>query len=240
MWERIFSIIPNPETETLDFRRARLQNRVSMQPPFTLGFLYQKLDELIGKGNWTVTVDYPNYTLYVDSSAKNQSYATEVSYTIGRIKPAHIVYINRLYVSDGIWLDESVALSELVWQYRLGAWALGLKPFVEEETKGVIVVPAAYSIQDTLLKSTAQAVADTVAQARVNGSILIGALTKSTDGNTAKIQYTVTPEQAETVTQLELLNAEGQVLTASPVYVPVTENAIFVHNIPVKEAEANG
>ena len=69
MWENIFNIIPNPSVETLEFRRFRVLNRISTKPPFTLGFLYQKLDELIGKGKWSVTVDYPNYNLYIESSS---------------------------------------------------------------------------------------------------------------------------------------------------------------------------
>lgn len=72
-WEQIFQIVPNPETETLDFRRARLINRISTKPPFTLGFLYRKLDELIGPGQWTVDVDYPNYTLYIEASAQDKN-----------------------------------------------------------------------------------------------------------------------------------------------------------------------
>ena len=53
MWEQIFDIVPDLDTESLGFRRVRVLNRVSTRPPFTLGFLYQKLDELIGAGAWT-------------------------------------------------------------------------------------------------------------------------------------------------------------------------------------------
>ena len=49
-WEQIFGIVPDPSTEPLEFRRVRVLNRVSTRPPFTLAFLYQKLDELIGPG----------------------------------------------------------------------------------------------------------------------------------------------------------------------------------------------
>lgn len=236
LWEQLFGIVPNPWTETLDFRRARLLNRVSLQPPFTLGFLYQKLDELIGQGKWQVWVDYPNYTLYIASSAVDQAYATEVSYTVGRIKPAHIVYINRPYLRQGLALDESVSLAELIWQYRLGAWGLGLQPFALTEEKGVVTVAAEYSIQQELLTKTAAAVMEMVAAARVNGSILISDLDKTVEGNTAVVAYTVTPEQAAIVTQLELLDGENQVLTTSPVYVPMSETAVFTHHIPVEEA----
>lgn len=107
-WEQIFKIVPDTQSESLSFRRARLLNRVSTRPPFTLRFLYQKLDELIGPGKWTVSVDYPNYTLYVESSAEDQQYATEVLYTIGKMKPAHIVYRNRPYLQTDLQVAESI------------------------------------------------------------------------------------------------------------------------------------
>lgn len=236
-WEKIFGIVPNPQTETLDFRRQRVLNRVSMQPPFTLGFLYQKLDQIIGKGKYEIHVDYPNYTLYILSSAENQSYATEVSYTVGRIKPAHIVFINQPFVANKLTLGETVALSALVWQYRLGSWGLGLTPFVLTEDKEVVVVPSNYSVQQELLEDTAKAIPPNVTSARINGSIVISSLDRTTVGNVAQVQYTVTAEQTSLVTQIELLDSDGNVLTTSPVYVPVTEPTIFTHKIQVDVKE---
>ena len=107
-WEKIVNIVPNPAAEDLDFRRARVLNRISIRPPFTLGFLYQKLDELIGPGPWEGTVNYPKYTLYIEWSAQNQNYATEVASTINRTKPAQIVYLNRLSTSSGDLLAERI------------------------------------------------------------------------------------------------------------------------------------
>ena len=71
----------------------------------------------------------------------------------------------------------------------------------------------------------------------MNGTVAISTLTKETDGNTAVIQYTVTEAQAATVTQLELLDSGGNVLTTSTVYVPIEGEAVFTHKIPVEEAE---
>ena len=237
MWEQIFSIVPNPQTETLAFRQQRLINRIQMQPPFTLQFLYNKLDQLIGPGEYEINIDYPNYTLYILSSAENQSYAAEVSYTIGRIKPAHIVYINQPYTADGMNLMESVSLSEVVWNYKLGSWGLGLLPFTSTQEKEVIVVPSVYSIQNELLNDTAAAVSGNVASAQINGSIPISAIEKTTSGNVAQITYTVTPEQAALITQVALLDSGGNVLTTSPVYVPVTGNTILTHKITVNAQE---
>ena len=237
MWEQIFSIVPNPQTETLAFRQQRLINRIQMQPPFTLQFLYNKLDQLIGPGEYAINIDYPNYTLYILSSAENQSYAAEVSYTIGRIKPAHIVYINQPYTADGMNLMERVSLSELVWNYKLGSWGLGLLPFTSTQEKEVIVVPSVYSIQNELLNDTATAVSENVASAQINGTIPISAIDKSTSGNVAQITYTVTPEQTTLITQVALLDSSGNVLTTSPVYVPVTGNTILTHKITVNAQE---
>ena len=239
MWEKIFEITPNPETETLDFRRARALNRISTRPPFTLGFLYQKLDELIGPGAWTVTVDYANYTLYIESSALDQQYATEVAFTINRIKPAHIVYVNTPYVRTGILLSETIELSQRIYNYKLGAWGLGVLPFAIEEGQGVIKMPETPSIQAALLTDTANFVSGDIASARINGSIAISNISKKVTGSTLEVTYTVAQSQTEAITSAELLDADGNVLTSSTVYVPVSGSTIMKHIIPVAEGVVN-
>lgn len=240
MWEQVFGIVPDYTVETLDFRRFRVLNRLTTKPPFTLGFLYQKLDEIIGVGAWTVTIDYPNYTLYIESSSENQQYYNEVLYTINKIKPAHIAYINKPFTTSAITIDESVELSELEWNYRLSAWGLGINPFVTSQMKEVLVLPSQQSIQPQLLNSTAESVINIVNSARINGTTVINTLTKETRANKAVIQYKVKETQAKTVTQIELLDVNGNVLTTSGVYVPITDEAVFMHYLPIEEAITNG
>ena len=237
-WEQIFGIIPNPAVESLEFRRARVLNRVSTRPPFTLGFLYQKLDELIGPGGWTVTVDYLNYTLYIESSAENQQYATEVAYTVNKIKPAHIVYVNTPYLRSGLLLSESIELSQLTYHYQLGSWGLGVQPFATEQGQGVIKMPTTPSIQQALLTGVAGFVSGDIASARINGTVSVPDIEKTVDGSVLTVTYTVTQAQAETITQVELLGSDGTVLTSSAVYVPVTGSTIMKHTIPVSEGVA--
>lgn len=240
LWEQVLGIVPDPQTENLDFRRSRVINRLSTRPPFTLRFLEQKLDELIGPGAWTVTVDYPNYTLYIESSAENQQYAAEVAYTIGRVKPAHIVYVNTPYVRTGLLLSESIALSQRSFHYKLGAWGLGVSPFATEQDQGVIKMPDVPSIQDALLQDTASFVSSDIASARVNGTISITDLEKTVQAGTLTVTYEVAQSQADVITSVELLNSGGQALTSSTVYVPVSASTILKHVIPVKEGTLNG
>lgn len=239
-WESTLGILANPSTETLDFRRARLLNRLSMRPPFTLAFLYEKLDELIGVGEWQVTVDAPNSTIYVKSSAINQSYAIEVSYTINRIKPAHIVYVNQPYITETLDLNESVALQNTEYNYALGQWQLGQLPFATYTDMGVIVLPDQLSLQPALLSDVANFISSDIASAQINGSVTIASLTKSVSGGLITVQYSVAPTQATTVTQIALLNASGSVLSQAAVYVPVPEPVIISHTITVQEAIPSG
>ena len=238
-WEQIFQITPNPATESLEFRRARVLNLASTRPPFTLQFLRQKLDELIGPGEWTITVDYPHYTLNNESSAENQQYATEVAYTIGRIKPAHIVFVNTPYLRAGLLLAEQIEYSELRYNYRLGTWGVGVLPFASEQPQGVIKMPDTPSIQEALLAGTANFVAADIVKARLNGTILIDMLNKEVDGSTLTITYSVPMEQVQEITKVELLDSTGTVLTTSTVYVPVDASTIIKHTIPVVEGVAS-
>lgn len=234
-WEQILGIVANPSTETLAFRQARLINRISLRPPFTLGFLYQRLDELIGPGQWEVTVDYPNYALYIKSYAQNQSYATELAVTIGRIKPAHIVYIASAYVSSPIALTEQISGATRQWNYIMSAWSLGEFPFATDTPTGVIKLPTIPSVQPALLADVANFVSSDVYAARINGALVIDAITKSVDGNTLTATYTVQPSQVSVITQVELIDAYGNSLTSSTCYVPVTSTQVFEHSIPVQE-----
>ena len=235
MWEQIFHIVPNPQTEDLEFRRYRVLNRITTKPPYTLVFLYQKLDELIGPGLWEVTVDYPNYTLYIESSAQNQNYATEVAFTINRIKPAHIVYVNTPFIQSGILLSEQIERLNRVYNYKLGLWALGQLPFATDQDNEVVKLPETPSIQQALLTGVANFVSGDVASARINGTISITSLSKSVENNVLTVTYTVANSQTTEITSVELLDAEGNVLTSSTVYVPVGDTIVMKHTIPVAE-----
>ena len=234
-WEQIFGITANPAAETLAFRQARVLNRISLRPPFTLEFLYRKLDELIGPGKWQVSVDYPNYTLYIESAAGSQPYAVEVSYTVNRVKPAHIVFYNRPFLTDGLLLSEEIGISSVVYQYKLGSWALGLGPFAQETDQGVIKLPTTPSIQPALLQDAASFISSDVASVLINGLVVITELQKSVSGNVMTLTYTVTPEQAGKVTAIALQDSSGTALSQAVVYVPVPQATIFKHIIQVSE-----
>lgn len=234
-WEGILGILPNPETETLEFRQVRVLNRISQKPPFTIRSLRQRLDALIGSGNYNVILDGKNYTMYVESSAEDQSYAVEVSYTINAMKPAHIVYVNTPLLTYNFLMNEVVSSKERRYAYRLGSWGLGIEPFANDGTYEVRKMATTASIKDEYLNDTAASAMANVASARVNGSISKTTLTKTRTGNVFTIEYSINSTETTLIQKVEFLDSGGNVLTASNVYVPITQNTVMKHVITVQE-----
>lgn len=235
-WENIFGIIPNIYTETLEFRRSRILNRLSSRPPYTMEFLRQQLDRMLGPGNWEVRMDYEHYTMYIEASAEDFQYANEISVTIGKIKPAHIVYISVPFINYSLELTETISSAERKWNYRLGAWALFSQPFQTITNEGVIKMANMPSVQPELLNGVAGFVSSDIASVRINGSIVIEDITKEVNGNTLTVSYGLTQSQVPEVTKIELLDAAGNALTSSTIYVAVANDGVQLkHTIPVKE-----
>ena len=238
VYEKMFSILANPTTETLQFRRERILNRMSLQPPFTMRWLQNKLDEIIGVGKWNAYVDYANRTLYVESFVVNQQWFNELRITINRIKPCNLVFVNKPLIMADVVANETIVSATQHYNYILGQWQLGQEPFATTDPEEVIKLPSVNSINPNLLADVASFSATDVVAVRLNGSVkLSDFVTKSGQGTTTIVEYKVKPAQASEITQIELLGTGDRVLTASAVYIPVTEAVICKHSINFKEGE---
>ena len=238
VYEKMFSILANPATETLQFRRERILNRMSLQPPFTMRWLQNKLDEIIGVGKWNAYVDYANRTLYIESFVVNQQWFNELRITINRIKPCNLVFVNKPLIMADVVANETIVSATQHYNYILGQWQLGQGPFATTDSEEVIKLPIAKSINPNLLADIASFSATDVVAVRLNGSVkLSNFTTKAGQGATTIVEYEVKPAQASEITQIELLGTGDRVLTASAVYIPVTEAVICKHTINFKEGE---
>lgn len=238
VYEKMFSILANPTTETLQFRRERILNRMSLQPPFTMRWLQNKLDEIIGVGKWNAYVDYANRTLYIESFVVNQQWFNELRITINRIKPCNLVFVNKPLIMADVVANETIVSATQHYNYILGQWQLGQEPFATTDSEEVIKLPSVKSINPNLLADIASFSATDVVAVRLNGSVkLSNFTTKAGQGTTTIVEYEVKPAQASEITQIELLGTGDRVLTASAVYIPVTEAVICKHAINFKEGE---
>lgn len=241
-YEVLFDVIADPSTETLEERRDRLLNRVSVIPYYTTIFLRNRLDSLIGAGLYNLIIDYDNYTLYLESAAKNQLYYNEIAVLMSNIKPCNIVFINRPLVSQQILVSEQVNVSKLTYNYVLGGqWKLGEKPFISYEDKGIIKGRSTNSMSSLMEAKYRQFTLSEITSALINNTIRITTfLTKEEVNGEAIIEYIV-PQQEQNieVTNIKLLDKDGLICFESPVYVPVYEDTIMKHNIIIKEGVAS-
>lgn len=129
--EKILGIQADPATETLEFRRKRLINRYSTKPPFTVRYLQRQLDFLVGAGLTIVSVDPQAFMLTVTTNLDDAAIFKEVEHTVKVLKPANMIYQQQTSLGDVIGLDERITGKEIDWNYRLGEWKLGAKPFAD-------------------------------------------------------------------------------------------------------------
>lgn len=249
-WEKVFHIMDVTEKESLEFRRQRVMARIATRPPYTLGFLYQKLDELIGAGGWTCSIIYPLYELRLATSAKNQSYYDEVTHLINQIKPAHIVFIIMQYLKTGILITEQVDVQKYDYQYRLGGWPLGKKPFAEFGGWTTAKAAASPTLTRTLLLDVAHKAEELATTARLNraatvkplksviasATLQVGSETLIISGENLKLEASIEPmEDTPTVKHYELLNDAGETLYASDCYFGITEKTDVDVNLSILE-----
>lgn len=241
-YEVLFDVIADPSTETLEERRDRLLNRVSVIPYYTTIFLRNRLDSLIGAGLYNLIIDYDNYTLYLESAAENQLYYNEIAVLMSNIKPCNIVFINMPLVLQQIFVSEQINVSKLTYNYVLGGqWKLGEKPFISYEDKGIIKGRSTNSMSSLMEAKYRQFTLSEITSVLINNTIRITTfLTKEEVNGEAIIEYIV-PQQEQNieVTNIKLLDKDGLICFESPVYVPVYEDTIMKHNIIIKEGVAS-
>ncbi|MEK3886517.1 putative phage tail protein [Bacillus sp. FSL K6-3431] len=128
--ERMLRIQADPSAESLDFRKKRILNRYQTKPPFTIRYLQQQLDFLVGEGKAVVIVDAQHFIFTITANIDDANVFKEVQFTVNRIKPANLIYQHNTGIEDVIELKESVKKYDLLWNYTLdGSWGLGEKPF---------------------------------------------------------------------------------------------------------------
>lgn len=129
--EQMLGIQADPKTESLEFRRKRILNRYQTKPPFTIRYLQQQLDMLVGPGMTIVSRDPVKHLLIVTTNIDDANLFREVLRTIETIKPANMIYQQNTALEGTIDLEEHIGMKEMTWNYRLdGSWKLGEKPFV--------------------------------------------------------------------------------------------------------------
>ncbi len=230
--------ITDGDDKELSFRRQRILNRLAMNMPFTIKALKQKLDELIGKGNYNVFVNPDKFTLYVESKILNQVWFNETYITINKMKPANIVFINKPFIEEKILANEEITLAQREYNYRLGStWRLGTLPFKSLHQKGAIKLKENNSIQDYFINELKDYALSKIGYVKLNNIKVVNEfITKSIVNGKLTLEYAVLKSFALTeITKVDVYTPDNNLLTSINLYVPIIEDLELKHVINIEE-----
>ena len=91
-FEKILNIESDTTTETLDFRRKRVLNRLISQAPFTETYFINRMNEMLGEDNWSYELNYNTYTLTINSMKPGNAWYREVLDFLDKTIPCNISY----------------------------------------------------------------------------------------------------------------------------------------------------
>jgi len=91
-WEIILGIVADPTTESMEFRRGRILNRLASNVPYTERTLQEIMNNIMGAGNWSYELDYRNYRLDINSLRHGRNWVHEMELTLEKILPANLIY----------------------------------------------------------------------------------------------------------------------------------------------------
>lgn len=230
--------ITDGDDKELSFRRQRILNRLAMNMPFTIKALKQKLDELIGKGNYNVFVDPDKFTLYVESKILNQVWFNETYITIHKMKPANIIFIDKPFIDEKILANEEITLAKREYNYRLGStWRLGTLPFKSLHQKGAIKLKENNSIQDYFINELKNFALNKIGYVKLNNTKVINEfITKNIVDGKLTLEYAVLKKLGLTeITKVDVYTPDNNLLTSINLYVPIIEDLELKHVINIEE-----
>lgn len=230
--------INDGDNKELSFRRKRILNRLAMNMPFTLRALKQKLDELIGKGNYNIFVDPGKFTLYIESKILNQTWFNETYITINKMKPANIVFINKPFVDEKILANEELMLAQREYNYKLGStWRLGTLPFKSLHEKGAIKLKQNNSIQKYFLDELKGFALSKIGYVKLNNvKVIKKFITKDIVNEKLTLEYAVLHSFGlNEITKVDVYTSDNKLLTSIDLYVPIIEDIELKHVINIEE-----
>lgn len=230
--------INDGDNKELSFRRQRILNRLAMNMPFTLRALKQKLDELIGKGNYNIFVDPGKFTLYIESKILNQTWFNETYITINKMKPANIVFTNKPFIDEKILANEELMLAQREYNYRLGStWRLGTLPFKSLHEKGAIKLQQNNSIQKYFLDELKGFALSKIGYVKLNNVKVINEfITKDIVNEKLTLEYAVLHSLGlDEITKVDVYTSDNKLLTSIDLYVPIIEDIELKHVINIEE-----
>lgn len=104
--EKDFRIIPDPEKETLEFRKRRLLLRMQSNPPYVYEYLRRQLNDLLGEDQVSMILSEALLEMEVLIGVDRSEFHEEVRQMLERIVPLNIdLFLSLLLSKESIELE---------------------------------------------------------------------------------------------------------------------------------------
>lgn len=123
--EKMFNILADATVETLDFRKWRLINWMRQKAPFTFRYLVRQLDELVGVGLYTISLDVTNYWLEILVTVKSQQYYAGMLEMLERTVPLNLLLETGILASGTVFKVEREVYAFPVYYPITGTFHVG-------------------------------------------------------------------------------------------------------------------
>lgn len=132
-YENILGILPDTNIENIEQRRETIKTELSLRPPFTEVFIYNKLNSLFGENNWEFNIDYNNYTIYITIFPKSIGLYSKFMKEMRKILPCNLIinYAIIYEVTEKLQNTEKIERLNIEYGTKLNIWKLGITPFIE-------------------------------------------------------------------------------------------------------------
>lgn len=238
MYEDMFRIAPNP-SDSLELRRERLLIKLRLRRPFTLDYMIQQANALVGVGNYTITTDVRNYGFMIDYAENfDRKWIPEFNKLVLVTLPANLVYTIRLNYSDTLTLsEESLMDTQNVKYFRISdvdpAPALSgigdpLEEYYNQRQEEIDV-----TLSNQALVNTAGFLRDTITRVQVNEVADAEFVSKTVSGTSAFIEFNI-PESINTLKRMDMYNSNGELLSTIFTNVNTVNDTRINYKIEVK------
>ncbi len=109
-YENIYNI--SNTSNNIEIRRINILNKINDILPFTLKWLYNKLEEALGEGNYHIDVDYNNYSIKITILGLSMEIADIYRENLRQQLPANMVIVFDLQINNNIVIGSTIVQKE--------------------------------------------------------------------------------------------------------------------------------
>lgn len=197
-FESIFKITPNPQIESLEFRKQRLLIRCNTTLPYSTVWFKVYLNAVIGEHNYELDINYDEDIITLYGYLLDYSWSREVSNVIRDVKPCNMVFLNVPTMIESVgpvyWLDNNT-WQNTIWDDNKYWWEYHYLSSQELPDYNKQLEPS----------DEFQHLLNSVETVRVNNNQIITDITKTVVKDTIYIQFVV-PENIKLLEYVELLD----------------------------------